>query len=161
MATTQRRLRSAKIAEMGEFGDELHRCRARYRGSGCRPSSVAQTVAGRHSSTGFWAAVEAVVEDIPGVTRDRVHMRRGRSSFTIIDTGGWDLRSKAHRSASRPNVPRSMPTVVLVVDNGCATDADAGLWDVAQAGFRFHGLRNRWTVLRWNLEAAQLWSRGG
>src|SRR5690606_41433905 len=35
---------------------------------------------------------EAVVEDVPGVTRDRVAYEanwRGRR-FTVVDTGGWD-----------------------------------------------------------------------
>ncbi|MEV1205232.1 GTPase, partial [Microbispora rosea] len=35
---------------------------------------------------------EAVVEDVPGVTRDRVTYEatwRGRR-FTLVDTGGWD-----------------------------------------------------------------------
>ena len=35
---------------------------------------------------------EAVVEDVPGVTRDRVTYDaqwRGRR-FTVVDTGGWD-----------------------------------------------------------------------
>ena len=74
---------------------------------------------------------EAVVEDIPGVTRDRVRYEAEWSGrrFTIIDTGGWDLRSKGLSSlvseqAQRAAIDADM--VVLVVDTTVgATDADA------------------------------------
>src|SRR5699024_11083911 len=39
---------------------------------------------------------EAVVEDVPGVTRDRVSYEsvwNGRE-FTVVDTGGWDPDAK-------------------------------------------------------------------
>ena len=37
---------------------------------------------------------EAVVEDIPGVTRDRVRYESewAGTKFWVVDTGGWDLR---------------------------------------------------------------------
>ncbi|MFA7266507.1 MAG: GTPase, partial [Candidatus Nanopelagicales bacterium] len=72
----------------------------------------------------------AVVEDIPGVTRDRVRYDAEWSGrrFSIIDTGGWDLRSKGLASqvseqARRAAIDADM--VVLVVDTTVgATDAD-------------------------------------
>ncbi|HZK36908.1 MAG TPA: GTPase, partial [Aeromicrobium sp.] len=51
---------------------------------------------------------EAVVEDIPGVTRDRVSydaLWNGRE-FTIVDTGGWDpdARGMAERIAAQAEI---------------------------------------------------------
>ena len=51
---------------------------------------------------------EAVVEDVPGVTRDRVAydaLWRGRR-FTVVDTGGWEpeatgLQARVSEQASR------------------------------------------------------------
>ena len=51
---------------------------------------------------------EAVVEDVPGVTRDRVYYDatwNGRA-FTVVDTGGWDPTPAAWRRRSAPR-PRS------------------------------------------------------
>ena len=55
---------------------------------------------------------EAVVEDVPGVTRDRVSYDanwNGRA-FTVVDTGGWDpdARGLAERIA-RPGRDRGRP----------------------------------------------------
>ena len=55
---------------------------------------------------------EAVVEDVPGVTRDRVSydaIWNGRA-FTVVDTGGWDpdARGLAERIA-RPGRDRGQP----------------------------------------------------
>ncbi len=64
---------------------------------------------------------EAVVEDVPGVTRDRVSYRAewNTKSFTLVDTGGWDSDSKgmASRIAIQSEVAVDMAdAVVLVVD---------------------------------------------
>ena len=64
---------------------------------------------------------EAVVEDIPGVTRDRVSYPAqwaGRK-ITLVDTGGWDIDSKgiASRIAEQAEVAVELAdAVVLVVD---------------------------------------------
>ena len=64
---------------------------------------------------------EAVVQDVPGVTRDRVAydaLWNGRR-FTLVDTGGWDSDSKgmASRIAIQSEVAVDMAdAVVLVVD---------------------------------------------
>ncbi|WP_309132878.1 ribosome biogenesis GTPase Der [Brevibacterium sp.] len=64
---------------------------------------------------------EAVVEDVPGVTRDRVSYRAewNTKTFTLVDTGGWDSDSKgmASRIAIQSEVAVDMAdAVVLVVD---------------------------------------------
>ncbi|MDN5808286.1 MAG: 50S ribosome-binding GTPase, partial [Brevibacterium sp.] len=64
---------------------------------------------------------EAVVEDVPGVTRDRVSYRAewNTKEFTLVDTGGWDSDSKgmASRIAIQSEVAVDMAdAVILVVD---------------------------------------------
>lgn len=64
---------------------------------------------------------EAVVEDVPGVTRDRVSYPAEWSGrrFTLVDTGGWDIDSKgiASRIAQQAEVAVELAdAVVLVVD---------------------------------------------
>ena len=73
---------------------------------------------------------EAVVEDVPGVTRDRVSYDahwNGRA-FTVVDTGGWDPDAKglAERIAGQAEVAVTLADAVLfVVDAGVGiTDAD-------------------------------------
>ena len=64
---------------------------------------------------------EAVVEDVPGVTRDRVSYPAqwaGRK-ITLVDTGGWDIDSKgiASRIAEQAEAAVELAdAVVLVVD---------------------------------------------
>ena len=62
---------------------------------------------------------EAVVEDVPGVTRDRVAYDAswaGRA-FTLIDTGGWqrDARGMAGRIAEQAEIAVAAADVVLLV----------------------------------------------
>ncbi|RYV50861.1 ribosome biogenesis GTPase Der [Pengzhenrongella frigida] len=62
---------------------------------------------------------EAVVEDKPGVTRDRVNYRAewaGRH-FTVIDTGGWEVDAKgiAARVAEQAEIAISLADAVLFV----------------------------------------------
>ncbi|MDQ1495562.1 MAG: GTPase, partial [Actinomycetota bacterium] len=64
---------------------------------------------------------EAVVEDVPGVTRDRVTYDanwRGRA-FTIVDTGGWEPDAQglqAQVSAQAEVGAFAADVVVMVVD---------------------------------------------
>src|SRR3954463_1047770 len=62
---------------------------------------------------------EAVVEDIPGVTRDRVSYDAtwaGRA-FTVVDTGGWDpdARGLAERIPEQAEIAVSVAGAVLFV----------------------------------------------
>ena len=61
---------------------------------------------------------EAVVEDVPGVTRDRVAYEAswaGRT-FTVVDTGGWqpDARGMAARIAAAAELAVEAADVVLL-----------------------------------------------
>jgi GTP-binding protein len=71
---------------------------------------------------------EAVVEDIPGVTRDRVSYDaewNGRA-FTVVDTGGWDpdARGLAERIAAQAEIAVSLADATLFV-----VDATVGITD--------------------------------
>ena len=73
---------------------------------------------------------EAVVEDKPGVTRDRVSYDatwNGRA-FTVVDTGGWDpdARGLAERISAQAEIAVNVADAVMfVVDAGVGiTDAD-------------------------------------
>ena len=75
---------------------------------------------------------EAVVEDVPGVTRDRVSYDAswaGRA-FTVVDTGGWDpdARGLAERIAGQAEIAVSLADAVLFV-----VDATVGITDADEA----------------------------
>ena len=75
---------------------------------------------------------EAVVQDIPGVTRDRVSYDatwNGRA-FTVVDTGGWDpdARGLAERIRAQAEVAVSVADAVLFV-----VDATIGITDADEA----------------------------
>jgi GTP-binding protein len=75
---------------------------------------------------------EAVVEDVPGVTRDRVSYDanwNGRS-FTVVDTGGWDpdARGLAERIAAQAELAITLADAVLFV-----VDATVGITDTDEA----------------------------
>ena len=64
---------------------------------------------------------QAVVEDTPGVTRDRVAydaIWRGRA-FTLVDTGGWDpalegtARGRKPQDEPRGHRPQDEPSLAL------------------------------------------------
>jgi GTP-binding protein len=78
---------------------------------------------------------EAVVEDVPGVTRDRVSYDatwNGRA-FTVVDTGGWDpdARGLAERIAAQAEVAVNLADAVLFV-----VDATVGITDADEAVVR-------------------------
>ncbi|HEX8008880.1 MAG TPA: GTPase, partial [Trebonia sp.] len=79
---------------------------------------------------------QAVVEDVPGVTRDRVAYDanwRGRA-FTLLDTGGWEARAQglAAQVAEQARIAVEMADAVLfVVDARVgATDEDEAVANV-------------------------------
>lgn len=110
---------------------------------------------------------EAVVEDRPGVTRDRVSYDanwNGRS-FTVVDTGGWDpdARGLAERIAGQAEVAVSLADAVLFV-----VDATVGITDADEAVVRILRASGKPVVLaankvddaRTEAEAYGLWNLG-
>jgi GTPase len=75
---------------------------------------------------------EAVVEDVPGVTRDRVSYDATWSgrAFTVVDTGGWDpdARGLAERIAGQAEIAVGLADAVLFV-----VDATVGITDIDEA----------------------------
>jgi len=110
---------------------------------------------------------EAVVEDVPGVTRDRVSYDatwNGRA-FTVVDTGGWDpdARGLAERIAAQAEVAVNLADAVLFV-----VDATIGITDADEAVVRILRKSGRPVVLTANKvddqraesEAYGLWNLG-
>ncbi|HLR85565.1 MAG TPA: ribosome biogenesis GTPase Der, partial [Nocardioidaceae bacterium] len=110
---------------------------------------------------------EAVVEDTPGVTRDRVSydaVWNGRA-FTVVDTGGWDpdARGFAEQVAEQAEVAVQAADAVLFV-----VDATVGITDADEAVVRILRRSGRPVVLaankvddqRTEAEAAALWNLG-
>ena len=109
----------------------------------------------------------AVVEDVPGVTRDRVAYDaewRGRR-FTLVDTGGWepDARGLAAQVAAQAGVAvRVADAVLFVVDATVgATDTDEAVARVLQrAGKPVVVAANKVDDARTEADAAALWNLG-
>ncbi|UAL31387.1 ribosome biogenesis GTPase Der [Nocardioides rotundus] len=110
---------------------------------------------------------EAVVEDVPGVTRDRVPydaLWNGRA-FTVVDTGGWDpdARGMAHAIAGQAEVAVSLADAVLFV-----VDATVGITDADEAVVRILRKSGKPVVLaankvddaRTEAESHALWNLG-
>ena len=110
---------------------------------------------------------EAVVEDVPGVTRDRVSYDahwNGRA-FTVVDTGGWDpdARGLAERIAAQAEIAVSLADAVLFV-----VDATVGITDADEAVVRILRKAGKPVVLaankvddeRTEAEAYGLWNLG-
>ncbi|RLV48632.1 ribosome biogenesis GTPase Der [Nocardioides mangrovicus] len=110
---------------------------------------------------------EAVVEDRPGVTRDRVSydaVWNGRQ-FTVVDTGGWDpdARGLAAQVAAQAEVAVSVADAVLFV-----VDAAVGITDADEAVVRVLRRSKKPVVLAANkvddqraeAEAHGLWNLG-
>ena len=110
---------------------------------------------------------EAVVEDVPGVTRDRVAYDatwNGRR-FTVVDTGGWqrDARGMAGRIAEQAEIAvAAADAVLLVVDATVGiTDADEAIARVLQrSGKPVVLAANKVDDARAELDAADLWRLG-
>jgi GTP-binding protein len=110
---------------------------------------------------------QAVVEDVPGVTRDRVAYDgnwNGRQ-FTLVDTGGWepDARGRAAAIAAQATAAMQTADVVLLVVDGVvgATDTDEAAARVLQRGGKPVLLvANKIDSLAQESDAAALWSLG-
>ena len=110
---------------------------------------------------------EAVVEDVPGVTRDRVSYDAnwaGRA-FTVVDTGGWDpdARGMAASIRAQAEVAVTLADAVLFV-----VDAAVGITDDDEAVVRILRKSGKPVVLAANkvddqraeAEAYGLWNLG-
>jgi GTP-binding protein len=110
---------------------------------------------------------EAVVEDVPGVTRDRVFYEAewaGRA-FWLVDTGGWEEKAQgiAHRVAEQAEIAVELADVVMfVVDaNVGITTTDEQLLRVLRASRQpIILVANKVDDPRGELEAAALWNLG-
>ncbi len=110
---------------------------------------------------------EAVVEDVPGVTRDRVPYDAdwNGKAFTVVDTGGWDpdARGLAERIAAQAELAVQAADAVLFV-----VDATVGITDADEAVVRVLRSAKKPVVLaankvddqRTEMEAAGLWNLG-
>jgi GTP-binding protein len=110
---------------------------------------------------------EAVVEDVPGVTRDRVMYETDWSGrrFSIVDTGGWerDVRGIHARVAEQAEVAVELADAVLFVVDATvgATDTDEAVVKLLRrAGKPVVLAANKVDDLRGESEAAALWSLG-
>ncbi len=110
---------------------------------------------------------EAVVEDVPGVTRDRVSYDatwNGRA-FTVVDTGGWDpdARGLAESIRAQAEIAVNIADAVLFV-----VDAGVGITDNDEAVVRILRKSGKPVVLaankvddqRTEAEAYGLWNLG-
>jgi GTP-binding protein len=110
---------------------------------------------------------EAVVEDVPGVTRDRVTYEahwNGRR-FTVVDTGGWepDAEGFLARVAAQAEIAVAAADAVLLV-----VDATVGITDTDEAVVRVLRRSGKPVVLAANkvddakveADAAALWNLG-
>ncbi|MFL6182330.1 MAG: ribosome biogenesis GTPase Der [Actinomycetes bacterium] len=110
---------------------------------------------------------EAVVEDRPGVTRDRVAYDAswaGRD-FVVVDTGGWepDAKGLAARVAAQAELAvQAADAVMLVVDAGVGiTDTDEAVVQVLRRAKKPVVLAaNKVDDQKAELEASSLWSLG-
>ncbi len=110
---------------------------------------------------------EAVVEDVPGVTRDRVGYTADWSGrrFRLVDTGGWevDARGLAARIAAQAERAIADADVVMFVVDATvgATDTDEAVVKVLRrAGSPVVLVANRVDDMRTEADAATLWSLG-
>jgi GTP-binding protein len=110
---------------------------------------------------------QAVVEDVPGVTRDRVPYDaqwNGRR-FTVVDTGGWepDARDRAAVIANQAEIAVQTADVVVFV-----VDVTVGATDVDEAAVKMLRRSHKPVILVANkadnqtleMEAVSLWSLG-
>jgi GTPase len=113
---------------------------------------------------------QAVVEDTPGVTRDRVAYDanwRGRA-FTLVDTGGWEPAVEgsptlAARVADQARVAVDLADAVLFVVDATVgvTDADAAVASVLRrSGKPVVVAANKIDDTKAEPEVAALWSLG-
>jgi GTP-binding protein len=110
---------------------------------------------------------QAVVEDVPGVTRDRVPYDanwNGRR-FTVVDTGGWtpDARDRAAAIATQAEIAvQTADAVVFVVDVtvGATDDDEAAVRMLRRSAKPVILVANKADNQSLEIEASSLWSLG-
>jgi len=110
---------------------------------------------------------EAVVQDTPGVTRDRVAYDANWAGrrFTLVDTGGWEPKTSGLQAAVAAQAELAMSTadaVLLVVDATVgATEAEQAVAQVLRRSKRpVLVAANKVDDERLLADVAQLWSLG-
>ncbi len=110
---------------------------------------------------------EAVVQDVPGVTRDRVYYDANWAGrrFTVVDTGGWevDVEGMDARVAEQAEIAVELADAVVLV-----VDATVGMTNTDEAFVRVLRRAKKPVILAANkvdnqqqeMEAASLWSLG-
>ena len=110
---------------------------------------------------------EAVVEDVPGVTRDRVSYDAnwaGRA-FTVVDTGGWDPDARGMAASIRAQAEVAVTladAVLFVVDAavGITDDDEAVVKILRKSGKPVVLAANKVDDARAEAEAHGLWNLG-
>jgi GTP-binding protein len=110
---------------------------------------------------------EAVVEDVPGVTRDRVtyDAEWNGKRFHVMDTGGWDRKATGLAGSIATQAERAVAdadAVAFVVDATVGpTSADEAVVEVLRrAGKPVILIANKADDQATEMEAASLWSLG-
>ncbi len=168
LAALERALQAAR-AEFGEFDDDLADLTDKTSQDGWpvlavvgRPNVGKSTLVNR-----IIGRREAVVEDIPGVTRDRVTYEAewNGKRFILIDTGGWDRKVKGMAAQIAQQAERAIndaDAVAFVVDATVgATDTDEAVVEVLRrSGKPVLLVANKSDDAILEIEAANLWSLG-
>ncbi len=110
---------------------------------------------------------QAVVQDVPGVTRDRVAYDAQWSGrrFVIVDTGGWepDPRDRAAAIAAQAEIAAATADVILfVVDStvGALDDDEAAVRMLRRTRKPVLLVANKVDNAQQELDSARLWSLG-
>ena len=162
----------AEAAARAEFGDLEAELSAMERAAGAaqlptlaiigRPNVGKSTLVNR-----ILGRREAVVEDVPGVTRDRVSYDAewNGKHFLVMDTGGWDTKARGLGAQIASQAQRALSeadAVLFVIDATVgATDADEEVAKVLQrADIPVLVVANKADDAETELTAAALWSLG-
>ena len=160
---------AAARAEFGEFDEDLADLTEKNNTEGWpvlaivgRPNVGKSTLVNR-----IIGRREAVVEDFPGVTRDRVTYEADWNGkrFILIDTGGWDRKVKGMAAAIAAHAERAIndaDAVAFVVDATVgATDTDEAVVEVLRrSGKPVILVANKADDALLEMEATSLWSLG-
>ncbi len=110
---------------------------------------------------------EAVVQDVPGVTRDRVAYDAiwSGKQFTVVDTGGWDPQAEGLQAAVTTQAEMAMATadsILLVVDTqvGVTSTEEAAAKVLRRSDRPVLVVANKVDDQRAMSEVAGMWSLG-